>query len=402
MSSALKQYALVTANYWAFTVTDGALRMLLLLYFANLGYSPLDIAMLFLFYEIFGVLTNLFGGYLGAKIGLNKTMNLGLLLQIVALSVLLIFEQQLSVVLVMAAQAVSGIAKDLNKLSAKSSIKLLVADDKESMLFRWVALLTGSKNALKGAGFFLGALMLYVGSFASAITIMLVGLIVVWINSLVFLQQDIGKSKVKPKFSQIFSPSPAINKLSLARLFLFAARDVWFVVALPMYLSVQLQWDHYQVGSFLALWIIGYGAIQTIAPTLLNRLPEASVAKRSGSLAAILALIPLAIVLALNAALSISLSIVIGLLIFGAIFALNSSWHSFLIVHFASREHVSLNVGFYYTANAMGRLIGTVLSGFLYSQFGLISCLLVATLFIAIAAVASLTLPNTASQVSSS
>lgn len=397
MPSALKQYALVTANYWAFTLTDGALRMLILLYFANLGYSPLDIAMLFLFYEIFGVITNLFGGYLGAKIGLNKTMNLGLLLQISALTLLLIYQQSLTVALVMIAQAISGIAKDLNKLSAKSSIKLLVDEDKDSTLFRWVALLTGSKNALKGAGFFLGALMLYLSTFANAISAMLIMLVIVWINSLIFLRQELGKTKAKPKFRQLFSPSPAINRLALARLFLFAARDVWFVVALPMYLSVQLQWDHYQVGSFMALWIIAYGIVQTLSPALLKRLPTSSIGKQSGLIAAILAFVPLVIAQGLHSGLSISHTIIIGLAIFAIIFAINSSWHSFLIVHYANRENVSLNVGFYYTANAMGRLLGTVLSGYIYSQYGLISCLIISASFVAIAAISSLALPETRS-----
>ena len=119
---AIRQYAIVTGNYWAFTLTDGALRMLVVLHFHQLGYSPLQIAALFLFYEIFGVITNLFGGYLGARIGLNRTMNIGLALQVIALVMLAVPTQLLSIPLVMSAQALSGIAKDLNKMSAKSSI----------------------------------------------------------------------------------------------------------------------------------------------------------------------------------------------------------------------------------------------------------------------------------------
>jgi len=398
LSNSLKQYSLITANYWAFTLTDGALRMLLLLYFANLGYGPLAVAMLFIFYEVFGVFTNLFGGYLGAKIGLNKTMNLGLLLQIGALAMLLVPNEQLTIALVMVAQAISGVAKDLNKLSAKSAIKLLVDDDKQSALFRWVALLTGSKNALKGAGFFLGALLLYLGSFKIAILSMLVMLVCVGINSVIYLQQDIGKSSAKPKFKQIFSASAAINRLSLARLFLFAARDVWFVVAIPMYLSVQLAWDHYQVGTFMALWIIGYGVVQTLAPSLLKRITKRSTAAQSCLLASALALFPAAIALSLVSGLDIAMTIIIGLFGFGVLFAINSSWHSYLIVSYADRDKVSLNVGFYYAANALGRLTGTVLSGYLYSKFGLVSCLVVSSVFITIAALASLSLPGNHTQ----
>ena len=61
------QYLVITGNYWAFTLTDGALRMLVVLHFHQLGYSPLQVAMLFLFYEVFGVVTNLVGGWLGGK-----------------------------------------------------------------------------------------------------------------------------------------------------------------------------------------------------------------------------------------------------------------------------------------------------------------------------------------------
>jgi len=398
VSNAIKQYALITANYWAFTLTDGALRMLLLLYFANLGYGPLAVAMLFLFYEVFGVITNLFGGYLGAKIGLNKTMNLGLLLQIGALAMLLVPSEQLTIALVMVAQAISGIAKDLNKLSAKSAIKLLLDDDKQSALFRWIALLTGSKNALKGAGFFLGALLLYIGSFKIAILSMLVMLVCVGINSVIYLQQDIGKSTAKPKFKQIFSTSAAINRLSLARLFLFAARDVWFVVAIPMYLSVKLAWDHHQVGTFMALWIIAYGVVQTLAPNLLKRLTWRSTAVQSCLLAALLAIVPAAIAIGLVNGSDVSYTIIIGLFGFGVLFAINSSWHSYLIVSYADRDSVSLDVGFYYAANALGRLSGTVLSGYLYSQFGLVSCLIVSSLCITIAALASLSLPGNHAQ----
>src|SRR6056297_2545554 len=162
MTAAIRQYLVITGNYWAFTLTDGALRMLVVLHFHQLGYSPLAIALLFIFYEFFGVVTNLVGGYLGARMGLNRTMNIGLFLQIVALAMLAVPAAMLTVAWVMAAQALSGIAKDLNKMSAKSAIKTLVSQGEagHQALYRWIAVLTGSKNALKGVGFFMGGLLL--------------------------------------------------------------------------------------------------------------------------------------------------------------------------------------------------------------------------------------------------
>ena len=242
LSSGVRQYLLVTGNYWAFTLTDGALRMLVVLHFHALGYSPLQIALLFLFYELFGVVTNLVGGWLGARLGLNRTMNLGLALQVVALAMLLLPAPSLTVAWVMAAQALSGIAKDLNKMSAKSAIKLLVPGEAQGALYRWVALLTGSKNALKGVGFFLGGALLSALGFRLAVGVMALLLALVWLSSVLLLKKDLGKARAKPKFRDLFSKSPAINRLSAARLFLFGARDVWFVVALPVFLATALGW----------------------------------------------------------------------------------------------------------------------------------------------------------------
>ncbi len=391
----IRQYLLITGNYWAFTLTDGALRMLVVLYFYDLGYQPLAIAMLFLFYEFFGVVTNLIGGWLGARLGLNRTMNIGLFLQVVALAMLLVPSSYLVVPWVMAAQALSGIAKDLNKMSAKSSIKLLVPKDAEAHLYKWVAILTGSKNALKGVGFFLGGLLLTLFGFRGGILGMLLALACVWIISLIWLKHDLGRAKDKPKFKEILSKSQAINYLSAARLFLFGARDVWFVIGLPVYLSAHFGWSHWAVGSFLALWVIGYGFVQGIAPTLTGkskgRLPDG---KAASVWALALAIVPAVIAALLVVDLFPQVSLLAGLLIFGSLFAVNSSLHSYLIVSYADSEAVSLDVGFYYMANALGRLIGTVLSGWLYQSFGLVACLLVSTLFIVLAALLSLKLPK--------
>ncbi len=395
LSTEIKQYLIITGNYWAFTLTDGALRMLVVLYFHQLGYDPLSIAMLFLFYEIFGVITNLVGGWLGAKFGLNKTMNIGLALQILALAMLTVDATWLTVIYVMAAQALSGIAKDLNKMSAKSSIKLLVPSDQNDKLYKWVALLTGSKNALKGIGFFLGGMLLSLFEFRGAILIMLIMLTLVWLFSIVMLKQDLGKAKYKPKFKDLLSKSKPINILSAARLFLFGARDVWFVVALPVYLAVTFNWDHWWVGGFMASWVIGYGIVQSFAPALTNSSKNTTQNQAPSGQAAfvwasILALLPALIALALHFDFHIQTALIVGLMLFGFVFAINSSLHSYLIVSFADKDGVSLDVGFYYMANAMGRLLGTVLSGWVYQVYGLEACLWISCGFISLAALLSM------------
>ncbi|HTN30169.1 MAG TPA: organoarsenical effux MFS transporter ArsJ [Pseudomonas sp.] len=395
LSPEIRQYLVVTGNYWAFTLTDGALRMLVVLHFHGLGYSPLQIAALFLFYEIFGVVTNLVGGWLGARLGLNRTMNIGLGMQVAALLMLTVPAAMLSVPWVMAAQALSGIAKDLNKMSAKSSIKLLVPDSRQGTLYQWVAVLTGSKNALKGIGFFLGGLLLTLLGFGGAVLAMAAVLALVWLASLVLLKKDLGKAKSKPKFRDLLSKSRAINILSAARLFLFGARDVWFVVALPVFLASSLGWDFWQVGGFLASWVIGYGIVQSVAPHFTG--------KRSGRVpdgraafvwALLLAGLPAAIALGLYSALPAQAVLIGGLLLFGALFAINSSLHSYLIVSYAKEDGVSLDVGFYYMSNALGRLIGTLLSGWVFQAYGLEACLWISSGFVLAAAMISLDLPR--------
>ncbi|QUM80082.1 organoarsenical effux MFS transporter ArsJ [Moritella sp. 5] len=395
ISPQIKQYLIITGNYWAFTLTDGALRMLVVLYFHQLGYSPFNIAMLFLFYEVFGVITNLIGGWLGARLGLNKTMNIGLGMQIVALMMLTVPADMLTVVYVMIAQALSGIAKDLNKMSAKSAIKLLVPKGNDSgsnnKLYQWVAVLTGSKNALKGVGFFLGGVLLTTLGFQGAIQIMAAMLSVVWMWSLISLKAELGKAKNKPKFTEIFSKSRSINLLSAARLFLFGARDVWFVVALPVFLATSFNWDHWWVGGFMASWVIGYGIVQSIAPRFTGKSPSPSSAARW---AGYLAIIPVLIAIALHYQFYVQFSIIVGLLTFGGLFAINSSLHSYLIVSLASSDGVSMDVGFYYMANAMGRLIGTVLSGWVFQLYGLEMCLWISALFISLSAIIALKLKD--------
>jgi predicted MFS family arabinose efflux permease len=389
-------YLVVTGGYWAFTITDGAIRMLVVLYFHELGYSPFEVAMLFLFYEIFGIVTNLVGGWLGARIGLNLTMHIGMAMQVAALAMLSVPDAWLSVAYVMFAQALSGIAKDLNKMSAKASVKTLTGSGGNSRLFKYVAVLTGSKNALKGAGFFVGAALLQWIGFRGALWVLAGMLLVVLVATAVLLPSGVGKMKSKPKFAQVFSNTPAINWLSAARFFLFGARDVWFVVGLPVFLSGVLEWSHMQVGGFLATWVIGYGFVQAAAPKLVRRShqgrgPGGGTARLW---ALILAAFPAGIAVALMQGLPPGPVLVTGLILFGIAFAVNSAVHSYLILAYSDFEQVSMNVGFYYMANAGGRLAGTVLSGLVYQTQGLEGCLWWSAGFVLAAYVLSLKLPE--------
>lgn len=394
MATALRNYLVVTGGYWAFTLTDGAIRMLVVLYFHQLGYSPFEVAMLFLFYELFGIVTNLVGGWLGARLGLNVTMQLGMAWQIIALLALTVPTAWLSVPYVMAAQALSGIAKDLNKMSAKGSLKSVVANDQDGSLFKWVALLTGSKNTLKGIGFFLGAVLLQLAEFRGAMLLLAAALTLTLICMLWLLPHELGKLKNKPKFSQVFSRVEAINWLSGARFFLFGSRDAWFVVGLPVYLHEVLQWSFTQVGSFMALWVIGYGIVQASTPKILRPNPSG---RNALTWVAVLSIIPASIALALQTPYSPTIIVVAGLVAFGIIFAFNSAIHSYLVLAYSDHDKVAMNVGFYYMSNAGGRLVGTIVSGWAYQTQGLIGCLYWSTGFLVIATLLSLKLPKTAS-----
>ena len=403
--SALQQYMIVTANYWAFTLTDGALRMLVVFHFHELGYSTLEIAFLFLFYEFFGIITNLYGGWLGARFGLRLTLWSGTLMQVAALLMLIPVAEDWpkwwSVAYVMVAQAISGIAKDLNKMSAKSAIKTVVPETPEDhskgegQLFKWVAILTGSKNALKGVGFFLGGVLLTTIGFNLAVAAMAAGLFLAFLVTLV-LPAEIGKMKQKPGFTALFSKSRGINVLSLARFFLFGARDVWFVVALPVFLQSALGWRSWEVGGFMGLWVIGYGVVQASTPALRRSWgqggPPGPGAVRFW--AAVLTAIPALIALTLARQVGHpGLAVVLGLAVFGVVFAFNSAIHSAMVLLYSEGEGVSLNVGFYYMANAAGRLLGTLLSGWLYLQGGLQACLWCSALLVALSWFSRLRLP---------
>ncbi len=394
----LRHYIVVTAAYWGFTLTDGALRMLVLLHFAQLGYPPVRLAMLFLFYEFFGIVTNLFGGWLASRVGLRVTLLAGLALQVAALGMLALLNPAwsagVSVGYVMAAQALSGIAKDLTKMSAKSAIKVLVPTGEQGRgaLFRWVALLTGSKNALKGVGFFLGGFLLSVAGFPGALGVMAGALLVVLVAAWIVLPAAMGQAKQKVGWGDLLAKSRAVNVLSAARFFLFGARDIWFVVGVPVFLSASLGWSGARVGAFMACWVIGYGIAQSAAPAIFHgRAPTGGVA---AGLAFVLAAVAVAVPLALAAGAPAGGVIVGGLALFGAVFALNSAVHSYLILDYTDGDKVALNVGFYYMANAGGRLVGCLLSGALFQLGGLLGCLWGTFGFVLAAAVIALALPR--------
>ncbi|WP_417626060.1 organoarsenical effux MFS transporter ArsJ [Pararhodobacter aggregans] len=391
----LRAYAAVTAAYWAFMLSDGALRMLVLLQFNGLGFSPIQLAWLFLLYEVAGIVTNLYAGFLAQRFGLAATLYAGLALQIAALLALTQLGPEwsvaASVVFVMAVQGVSGVAKDLAKMSSKSAVKLLAP---EGGLFRWVALLTGSKNAVKGAGFFLGAALLALAGFQPALYAMAGVLALILIAVALFLPKGLPAPDKGAKFAGWRSPDPRVNRLSLARLFLFGARDVWFVVGVPVYFQSVLsdgtdegrRWAFFAIGGFLALWIIAYGGVQALAPRLLRGGEPQAKARRWAAL-----LVPIPFLLALAAWLSggpqawLTAVLVLGLLAFGFVFAVNSSVHSYLILAFGQASRITRDVGFYYMANAAGRLLGTLLSGVSYQLGGLPLCLATAGLLAAAA-----------------
>jgi hypothetical protein len=397
--NSIRSYTLVTGAYWGFTITDGALRMLVVLHFYKLGYDGISIAFLFLFYEFFGIVTNLFGGWIASRSGVKVTLYGGLALQIFALMMLALlnphWSEVVSVAYVMVAQALSGIAKDLTKMSAKSAIKVIVPDGTDGALFKWVARLTGSKNALKGVGFFVGGALLSAFGFVGALVGMAVALAVVLLATVASLSGDLGRSKKRVKFTSLLSKSSEINWLSAARLFLFAARDVWFVVGLPVFLS-QLGWSFYGVGAFLALWVTGYGFIQAGVPEILHAIGRRDSVDGAAARhwAFVLLLVPLGLIGALRLGLDPGPTLMVGLAVFAVVFAINSAVHSYLVLAYTDEDSVALNVGFYYMANAGGRLLGTLLSGIVFQFAGFQGCLWGSAALVFAAAVLSLGLPR--------
>ena len=389
-------------------LTDGALRMLVLLYFHQLGYSAITLSFLFLFYEFFGIITNLFGGWIAQRYGLRLTLNLGLFLQPLALIGLSFLDKNwppiLAILFVMGIQALSGISKDLTKMSSKTAVKFLIPQDQSSKLFKWVAILTGSKNAIKGAGFFVGGFLLQTYGFEKSLWILSTVIIIALLSSLIFLNGDMGQVKSKSKLRGVFQQKSEIKILSAARVFLFGARDIWFVVAVPIYMTTQFGWSFTQVGTFMATWVIGYGLIQSLAPSILKIFSKSQApdGKLAFKISAILTFVMASIALFYASQslsfhpvwLSTHVVIIGGLMIFGAVFAMNSSVHSFLVLDYAEGDKAATSVGFYYMANAVGRLVGTLLSGLLFQWGGISYTLLGSVMFLIFTTLISLKLPK--------
>ncbi len=416
----VRAYAIVTGAYWGQTITDGALHMLVLLHFYTLGFTPFQIAFLFVLYELMGVVTNLLGGWIAARFGLNTTLYGGLTLQVAALLALAALDPAWplawSVAYAVLIQGVAGVAKDLTKMSSKSAIRLVVPEGQKGGLFKWVAILTGSKNAMKGVGFFVGGLLLATLGFSGGLLLLAACLATILLLTAMTLPGGMGRAKAKTPITRILAKAPAINRLSAARVFLFGARDIWFVVGVPIFLYEVAGWSFVQVSTFLALWVIGYGFVQALAPRFIESSTDglASEVRAARAWVLVLAATPLLVALGLAAILPLDaltthggsaatglvavgpgVVIVLGLGLFGAVFAVNSSLHSYLILAYAKAEDVAMDVGFYYMANAVGRLVGCLLSGWSYQAFGIVGCLALSSLFLLTSWACALALPTT-------
>jgi hypothetical protein len=168
---------------------------------------------------------------------------------------------------------------------------------------------------------------------------------------------------------------------------LFGARDVWFVVALPVFLTEALGWSFAEVGAYMAAWVIVYGLVQAGAPRVLGAAESTSASQKRAAVrwGALLALSPFAIVGASALGVELAHAVLVGLTVFGVLFAINSSLHSYLIVSVSDRDEVAADIGFYYMANAIGRLLGTLLSGAIFGLGGLEACLAVAGVMLVLA-----------------
>jgi predicted MFS family arabinose efflux permease len=400
MTPSVRNYLIVTASYWGFTLTDGALRMIVLLYFFKLGYSPFTLAILFLLYELAGIFANLAGGWLATRYGIPRMLMVGQLLQIGGLGMLSALDPTwpdgIAIAWVVAVQGIAGLAKDFTKTASKSAIKATSVEG-SGQLFRWVAWFTGSKNAMKGLGFFIGGLLLQMLGFKGALWLMAALILAVLLLGLLSLPRELGKAEASKSARELFAKTRAINLLAAARIFLFGARDVWFVVGLPVFLYVS-GWSFVEVGGFLAAWTIAYGIVQAGAPHLVRQsadgLSREVPAARMWSI--LLASIPvlIAISFAYVGAFRADVVVTSGLALFGLAFAVNSSLHSYLILAYAGSEKAAEDVGFYYAANASGRLIGTLLSGALYQAGGLIGCLTGSAIMLAVCWLITLMLPT--------
>jgi len=402
LTSAIRNYVVVTASYWGFTLVDGALRMLVLFHFFKLGYSPFALAFLFLLYEAAGIASNLIGGWLATRFGIPRMLAIGQILQIFGLLMLSALDPKwataLSVAWVVLAQGIAGVAKDLTKTASKSAIKAISADG-NAQLFRLVAWFTGSKNAMKGVGFFVGGVLLEFAGFRPALWLMAGLLAIILVAGLALLPREMGRARASKTVRELFGKSPGVNLLAAARVFLFGARDVWFVVGLPVFLYT-FGWTFLEVGGFLAVWTVAYGFVQAVAPRLVSRssdgLTREVPSARLWSLILVVIPLGLAVLLGFPGLPYLDLIIAAGLALFGFPFAVNSSLHSYLILAYAGSAKAAEDVGFYYAANAAGRLVGTALSGVLYQWAGMTGCLLGSAAMLAFCWLITFLLPSRA------
>jgi uncharacterized membrane protein YecN with MAPEG domain len=300
----------------------------------------------------------------------------------------------LSIAWVVGAQGICGVAKDLTKTASKSAIKL-TAGEASGQLFKWVAFFTGSKNAMKGVGFFLGGVLLQTLGFQAALWTMAAFLAVVFIGVVGFVPRLMGKSKASKSARELFAKNRGINLLAAARVALFGARDVWFVVGVPVFLYAS-GWTFTMVGGFLALWTIGYGVVQAAAPAFVRRSDDglSTEVPAARLWSALLAIVPigLAVLVAMKVQ-HLEWVVVAGLGVFGVAFAVNSSVHSYLILAYAGSEKAAEDVGFYYAANALGRFFGTLMSGLLYQWGGLVYSLIGSAVMLTVCWLVTLALP---------
>ena len=240
----------------------------MLLHFNQLGYTPVQLAFLFLLYEFFGIVTNLVGGWLAARTGLRFTLVLGLALQVVALGLLAFLNREwsmaLSVAYVMGCQALSGIAKDLTKMSAKSAVKVLVPEGRR---VRAVQVGRGAdrleERAERRGLLRRRASCSRCSASAARLRRWPTGVLVVLVFVLASLPAAIGQAKKKPTFTGILSNSPGINVCR------WRGSRCSRRVTSGSSSACRFFWRACSAGrsprsaAFMALWVIAYGGVQS-------------------------------------------------------------------------------------------------------------------------------------------
>ena len=198
---------------------------------------------------------------------------------------------------------------------------------------------------------------------------------------------------------ELFAKSARVNALAAARVFLFGARDVRFFFGLPVFLYASGR-SFAGVGGFLAAWTVAYGGAQAAAPAPVRRSADGLSREVPAARlwAAVLAAVPALAAVALAESDSLeadpALVAAAALVLFGLPFAVNSALHSYLILAYAGSKKAAEDVGFYYAANAAGRLVGTLFSGLLFQAGGSIACLVGSSAMLAACAAITFALPT--------